>query len=333
VTNCAGAPVTISGGWTQINLPTSDVIVRCTLAQLAGSTGVKITAHSILVDGPGGGSIVSTGSNGIQLTAGSGSLCDAGATVDLESTTVTDGNINGGLKITACGDLVVNASSVSSAGNTVTVTSSKGKVCATGAGVSFSGRAVSVTASGNLTMHGSTVTLTAPSDAIKLVSNNGSVLAGGGVCPPNRFQGVSDSSLTVTAKQMVDLSNACVEIGENITLTASGTGFACATDTILNLNGSEVRNDFGNDGEITATACGGTGRINIGNAILVDSGKGTGAAAKVSKLNGSLATQPGSCPSMPNCANRALDSSHNPVKASPADRSSHNVVGVPRCDS
>jgi hypothetical protein len=331
VTHCATAPVTVSGGWTQINLPTSDVVVRCALVQLSGSTGVKITAHSILVDGPGGGSIASTGSNGIQLTAGSGSLCDAGATVDLESTTVTDGNVNGGLKITACGNLVVNASTVSSAGNTVTVTSSKGRVCATGD--SFSGRAVSVTASGNLTMQRSTVTLTSPSDAIKLVSNNGSVLAGGGICPPNRFQGAGDSSLTVTAKQLVDLSNACVEVGENIALTASGSGFACATDTILNLNGSEVRNDFGNDGEITATACGGTGRINIGNAILVDSGKGTGAASKVSKLNGSLATQAGSCTATPTCTSRALDTLHNPVKANPADRATHNVVGVPRCDS
>jgi hypothetical protein len=332
VTNCAaGAVVTVSGGWTQINLPTSDVVVRCALAQLPGSTGVKITAHSILVEGSLGGSIASTGANGIQLTAGSGSLCDSGATVDLESTTVTDGNVNGGLKITACGDFVVNASTVSSAGNTVTLASSKGKVCATGD--SFSGRAVSVTASGNLTMHGSTVTLSAPSDAIKLVSNNGSVLAGGGICPPNRFQGVGDSSLTVTAKQLVDLSNACVDVGETITLTASGSGFACATDTILNLNGSEVRNDFGNAGEITATACGGTGRINIGNAILVDGGKGTGAATKVSKLNGSLATQAGGCAATPTCASRTIDTTANPVKANPADRATHNVVGVPRCDS
>ncbi len=80
-------------------------------------------------------------------------------------------------------------------------------------GDSFSGRAVTVTASGDLTMHGSTVTLSDPFDTIKLASNNGSVLAGGGVCPPNSFQGSNDSNLTVTAKRAVDLSNACIEIG------------------------------------------------------------------------------------------------------------------------
>jgi hypothetical protein len=331
VTNCAASPVTVAGGWTQINLPTSDVIIRCALTQLPGSTGVKITAHSILADGPGGGSIASTGSNGIQLTAGSGASCDAGATVGLESTTVTDGNINGALKVTACGDLVVNASTVSSAGNTVTVTSSKGRVCATGD--SFSGRAVSVTASLDLTMHGSTVTLSDPSDTIKLASNNGSVLAGGGVCPPNRFQGAGASNLTVTAKQVVDLSNACVDIGQNITITASGTGFACATDTIINLTGSEIRNDFGKSGTITATACGGTGRITIGNAILLDNGNGD--PNRVSKLNNSLATQAVNCAATttPTCSTRPLDAANNPVSASPADRAAHNVVGVPRCDS
>ena len=332
VSNCAAPPVTVSGGWTQINLPADDLIVRCALTQLPGSTGVRIIAHSILVDGPGG-SVGSTGSNGIQLTAGSGagSVCDAGATVDLESTTVTDGNINGGLKVTACGDIVVKSSTVSSAGNTVTVTSSNGKVCATGD--SFSGRAVTVTASGDLTMHGSNVTLSDPFDTIKLASNNGSVLAGGGVCPPNSFQGASDSNLTVTAKRVVDLSNACVEIGQNITITASGSGFACATDTIVNLNSSEIRNDLGRNGTITATACGGTGRIAIDNAILLDNGKAD--PNKVSKLNNSLATQAVNCAATttPTCSTRPLDAANNPVSASPADRTSHNVVGVPRCDS
>jgi len=131
----------------------------------------------------------------------------------------------------------------------------------------------------------------------------------------------------------VDLSNACVEIGQNIALTASGSGFACATDTILNLNSSEIRNDFGKDGEITATACGGTGRIAIGNAILLDNGKAN--PNKVSKLNGSLATQPvnSALNTTPTCTTRPLDAANNPVSASPADRSTHNVVGLPRCDS
>ena len=82
--------------------------------------------------------------------------------------------------------------------------------------------------------------------------------------------------MTVTANGMVDLTSACVEIAQNITMTASGTGFVCATDVIINLGSAEIRNDFGKTGTITATACGGVGRIEIGNAILVDNGKSGG---------------------------------------------------------
>ncbi len=329
--------MTISSSWTQINLPTSDVVLKCALTQLSGTTGVRIFAHSIKVDGSGGGSVSSSGTNGIQLIAGSGSgQCNAGATVDLESASVTDSNPNGDIKITGCGDIVANSSTVSSAaGASVTVTSSNGRVCASGD--SLSGGGVSVTASGDLTMHGSTVQASTPPDSIKLISNNGSVLAGGGVCPPNRLQGGIDSNLTVTAKGVVDLSNACVEIAQNITITASGNGFACATDVIINLQSSEIRNDFGKGGVITATGCGGTGKINIGNAILLDDGSSGGGPDpnKVSKLNGSLATQPvnTAATTAPTCTVRPLDAAHNPVSAKPSDRAAHNVVGTPRCDS
>ena len=312
----------------------SDVVLKCALNQLPGTSGVRVIAHSIKVDGPGGGSVSSSGTSGIQLTAGSGSgQCNAGATVDLESTSVTDGNPNGDIRITGCGDVVVNSSTVSSAGATVTVSSSNGKVCALGDTVS--GGNVTVTADGDLTMHGTGVTV--GTSTIKLTSNSGSVLAGAVFCPPNRFTGGNDSNMTVTAKGRIDLTGACVEIAQDITFTATGTGFACSIDVILSLNSAEVRNDFGQKGVITGTACGGTGRIDIGNAILVDNGKNGGAfdPNKVSKLNGSLATQPFNCANVttPTCTTRPLDAANNPVSASPADRAAHHVTGVPRCDT
>ena len=200
VTNCSAPPVTTTSSWTQINLPTSDVVLQCALTQLPGTTGVRILAHSIKVDGPGGGSVNSSGTNGTQLIAGSGSgQCNAGATVDVESASVVASNPNGGPEDHGLrrhrrqlldGHLRRTAD--------VTVTSSAGRVCATGD--SMSGSAVLVTASGDLTMHGTTVTVATPSDTIKLISNNGSVLAGGGVCLPNKFTGGIDSNMTVTAK-------------------------------------------------------------------------------------------------------------------------------------
>ncbi len=336
VTNCSAPPVTTSSSWTQINLPGSDVVLQCALTQLAGTTGVRIIAHSIKVDGPAGGLVNSSGTNGTQLLAGSTSgQCNAGATVDVEFSSVVASNPNGGLKITGCGHIVINNSTVNGGTAGVTVTSSGGRVCATGD--SMSGGLVFVTANGDLTMHGTTVTVATPPDTIKLTSTTGSVLAGGGVCAPNRFSGGNDSNMSVTAKGVIDLSSACVEIAQDITMTASGTGFVCGTDAIINLNSAEVRNDFGQKGTITATACGGVGRIEIGNAILVDNGKSGGGndPNKVSNLNGSLATQPVNCAAttVPTCTTRPLDAANNPVSANPADRAAHNVTGVPRCDT
>lgn len=337
MTSCAGLQVTLSGKWTQINLPSSDVVLQCHLTELPGTDGVRIVVHSILVDGPGGGSIASEGKRGLQLTAGSGpaSVCDAGATVDLESTVATASAGKADVNISACGDILVNSSIVASAEANLSLTSIQGRVCATDD--SFSGNVISVTADGDLTMHGSTVATTGPRESIRLVSGNGSVLAGNASCPPNRFQGGNDSSLTVTAEQLVDLANACLEIAQDITITASGTGFDCANVVIINLSGAEIRNDFGNRGSITATACGGTGRIDIDNALLVDNGsKGGGSDPnKVSTLNDGALTQNVNCAATttPACTTRPIDTADNPVSADPADRALHNVVGVPRCDT
>ena len=246
MTDCSGtggSQVTTTSSWTQINLPASDVVLKCALAQLSGTSGVRILAHSIKVDGPGGGSVNSSGSAGTQLVAGSASgQCNAGATVDVETAAVRANNPNGDLKITGCGDIVLNSSTLSSSDANVTVTSSDGRICISNDSVS--GSAVTLTASADLTMRGATVTVAVPSDNIKLVSNNGSVLAGGAACP-NKFTGGIDSNMTITAKQLIDLTSACIDMGHNVNFTASGSGFACATDVIINLSGSEIRNDIG----------------------------------------------------------------------------------------
>jgi hypothetical protein len=339
VSNCSGAQVTVSGPWTQIAMPDADVVLQCPLTEMNGTEGVRILAHSIFVDGIAGGSIASQGKLGVQLTAGSasGSVCDSSATVRLDSTTVTASAGNADVKISACGDIVVNASALASDSSRLSVTSTGGRVCATDD--SFSGHTVFLSASGDLTMHGSLVTTSGPRESISLSSNNGSVFAGGAPsCPPNRIQGGNDSSLSVSAEGIVDLSGACVEIAQHININANGTGFACATDIIVNLKFSEIRNDFGNGGgSITATACGGSGRIDIDNAILVDNGtKGGGSDPnKVANLNGSTLTLNFNCAAAttPACSPRPIDTANNPVSADPADRASHNVTGIPRCDS
>ena len=340
VSNCSTDPnVTTTSAWTQINLPSKDVVLQCALLERAGTTGVRIIAHSIKVDGPAGGSISSTGKAGIQLIAGSasGSVCDAGATVYLESTAVTESNPNGDVKISGCGDVVLNNSTVSTGSASVAVTSSGGKVCAVSD--SLTGRAVTVTASGDLTMHGSTVTIPGPADAIKLISSSGSVFAGGAACP-NRFQGGVDSNLIVTANGIADLTGACVQVGEDITVTASGAGYACGSDVIVNLTGSELRNDFGKTGFITASACANLGRIDITDAVLVDAGaRGGGVDPNaVANLNGGKVTT-ASCPAVfpnppnPGCNTQPVSATDHPVCADETDRAAnHHVTGIPRVD-
>jgi hypothetical protein len=336
VTSCAAPFVTVSGGWTQINLPAADVVLACALTQQAGTDGVRINAHSIKVDGPAGGSITSTGKNGIQLNAGAPpSVCDAGATVDIESAAITDNNPNGGIAISACGDIVINGSNVQSVGATVNIKTTLGQICADSD--SFFGNRILLTANGDLKLSRSNFQTVGPRDLIQLVSNAGSIIAGGPtVCGPNRFSGQVESNFIATAAGKIVLQGACLDIAENITIKASGTGFSCAVDTIVDLSNSEIRNDFGKTGFISVTACGGSGLIDIGNALLVDEGKNGGGVDpnRVSSLNGGTATINVSCAATaPTCNSRPISAADNPVKADPADRALHHVIGVPRCDT
>ena len=339
VTNCAvgGGSVVIYNNWTQINLPTSDVVLQCSLVEAAGTDGVRIIAHSIKVDGPAGGSITSDGVRGIQLLAGTSddSVCDAGATIEIDTATLDDNNPNGDIKLDACGNVVVKNSTLESAA-VIDVDSSLGKICATNDAVS--GDRIRFNAEGDISLVNSNFATVSPLDLHEYVSRTGSVLAGGtGPGCRNTFSGGIESNFTMTAAVIVDLSNACVRIAENIRITAGGTGKNCLTDTIVNLESSEIRNDFGKPGHITVLACGGTGRVNIDDALLVDTGARGGGPDPdtVSSINGGTATQNVSCAGSvtPNCPGGAIDAVINPVSADPADRVLRNVVGTPRCDT
>ncbi len=337
VSNCAGPQVTTTSGWTQINLPGADVVLQCALTQRPGTDGVRIIAHSIKVDGVNGGSITSTGKNGIQLSAGTvaPSACDARATVDIESAAVLDNNPNGNIKITACGGISVNDSNLSSAGAVVSATSTNGQICANHD--TFFGNRVSLEAQGDLTMTQSQVQTIGPRDLIELISDSGSVRAGSAPPCANRFNGGIESNFTATAALRISLAYTCIDIAENITITARGEDLACGTTTIVSLANAEIRNDFGKTGVITVTACDGSGRIDINHALLVDEGKKGGGPDpnRVSSLNGGTATTNVNCAAttVPTCNARPLNPANNPVSADQTDRGAHHVIGVPRCDT
>jgi hypothetical protein len=342
VTNCAAPPVTIQSSWTQINLPGKDVVLQCALNSLPGTDGNRIIARSIKVDGANGGSVLATGTQGVQLTA-SGTPCSE-ATIEILSTTVRSGNSNANLKITACGDIVMSqsnvvAGTVGSFGGVLLVTSTAGRICADTD--TFYGEHLTLESSLDFHARGSSFTSDSPLDYIRIISDNGSVFAGGSTatppCLPNTFRGGPESNLTVTAKGIVDLSNVCADLAENITISATGSGFDCAGDTIVDLTGAELRNDFSKPGSITVTACANAGKIEITDAILVDTGANGGGVNKnaVASLNGGKKTT-ASCPAIPvnppGCIDRVIDLADNPVCADEADRALHHVVGTPRVD-
>ena len=339
ITFCGGGDVKASNGTTLINLPAKDIVLSCALVELPGTSGIRINAHSIKVDGPGGGSITANGKSGIQLNAGaSPAPCDLSATIDVESASIQAGNINGGLKVTACGNVVLNGASIR-ASAILSASSTAGKICSKGSAVG--GNQVLLTASGpaasgagDVALSGTAIQTVGSRQAIRLVSTNGSVLAGAPVgCPPNGFQTGNDGDMTVTASATADFTRACIQIGQNITVVAAGAGKSCSTDVIIGLEDSVVRNDFGKAGVIAMTACGGAGLISIADAILVDSGSSGGGddPNAVASLNGGKKTDL----SAPLCSvsSRCGAAVGQPVAADQADRAIHHVVGIPKCDT
>ena len=337
VSNCAGPQVTTTSGWTQINLPGADVVLQCALTQRPGTDGVRIIAHSIKVDGVNGGSVTSTGKNGIQLSAGTvaPSACDArrhrghrvrGGSRQQPQRQHQDhglrrhqrqrlepqfGGSRGQRDLDERADLREPRHLLRKPGQPGGQRRPDDDPVA-----SPDHRA-------------------ARPDRAHLGQRERSRRQRAALREPlqwrDRIQLHGDGGLNHRP------SYACIDIAEDITITARGEDLACGTTTIVNLANAEIRNDFGKTGVITVTACGGSGRIDINNALLVDEGKKGGGPDpnRVSSLNGGTATTNVNCAAttVPTCNARPLNPANNPVSADQMDRGAHHVIGVPRCDT
>jgi hypothetical protein len=369
-----------------INLPNDDVVLTC---QLKGRS-VLIRAHSITIDGPAGGGIMTTGIAGIRLFAGKMNnghdLCldpdPFTATVTLKGATLDDGNINGDIKIVACGDVVVDTvggSQLTSAGATLSLACLEptvgpaGQPCRVKIDQAFLfGNRIQVTAEGDVSIACSTFQTRGPRDLHRIVSRQGSVLAGGLAVPPdpgtcdcpdpcgNRFRGENESNLVVEADDNIDLDHACVDISENITLLAHGTnGPLLANGVMIDLGFAEIRNDQpsptlgpGKTGVITVTAHPiapvgvadggvktGDGVIDVEQGLYVDQGKQAGGIdpTVVAAMNGGRQFLAGACAIDPatSCIGRGVNGVHNPTHADPASRALRSVINAAavRCDS
>lgn len=369
-----------------INLPNDDVVLTC---QLKGRS-VAIRAHSITVDGPAGGGIMTTGVNGMRLLAGKmnnahDTCLDPDpftATITLKGATLDDGNVNGDVKIVACGDVVVDTvggSQLTSAGATVSLACLQptvgpaGQPCQVKIHQAFLfGNRIQVTAEGDVSVACSTFQTRGPRDLHKILSRQGSVLAGGLAVPPdpstcdcpdpcgNRFRGENESNLMVEADDNIDFDHTCVDISENITLLAHGTnGPLLANGVMIDLGFAEIRNDQpspnlgpGKTGVITVTAHPiapvgvadggvktGDGVIDVEQGLYVDQGKQGGGVdpTAVATMNGGRQFLAGACAinAATSCVGRGINGVRNPTHANPASRALRNVVNAAsvRCDS
>lgn len=326
----------------------------------------------------------------------------ATATITIKGATLTDENGNGGEDLKSCGNIDMQpGSNLNSAGAQIFATclwpstppspfvSPYG--CTISASTSqFFGNRVIFKSQGDMTLFNDTFQTIGPRDQQTFISYFGNLFAGGGCSgtqqlPPgtcvataedacslcqlchgkNSFSGGVESNFFAFAEQFVDFSGVCINIAENITITADGRSPVAPYAVLpepptgaINLTSAEIRDDFGKTGYISITATPplrnglpwapddvpsnpgnapditGTGTILYDLAILVDDGKNGGGTdpQAVAFMNGFRAFQAGDCVGVtPTCTTRAIPA--RGFVADPVGRVNTNVQGIPKCDS
>lgn len=193
----------------------------------------------------------------------------------------------------------------------------------------------------------------------------------GGCFGRNKFRGTIESNFRAFAEKDIDLSNSCIYIAENIWIMADGRN-PDGSDApllpggwVINLGDAELRDDFGKTGTIKIYAhtnqigsplknlgpddfdkvTSADGAINIDNGVFIDDGANGGGPdpQRVSDMNLGTNNQVGNCgeanvPPGSGIATCPLPFGGNDIPqrgwiADPVERSNHNALGVPRCDS
>jgi hypothetical protein len=180
ITNCAGSPaIQVVNKKTVVDVPGDTVVIQCALVPLPGSDQTQVTAAAITVDGPGGGSVGSTG-KGTQATL----LQAIGGDVLINDADVVADNSNGGVVIDAAGAITVTAGSTirsgppGPGGDRVTMTAGS---TINVAGAVIEGREIVITANGTVTISPtSTLVTDGPRDRIEITSRGGDVIVAGG---------------------------------------------------------------------------------------------------------------------------------------------------------
>jgi hypothetical protein len=272
LTNCAAAPVKTQGSKTVVDVRPDDLVIACALAPLPGTDAILVRANKITVAGPAGGVTANGKGRSIELRA------DADMTLTSASLDAANGNAKmrlvseTGFTITGT---ILNVGDATRAGRELRI-ECDGSGCPLSLSSSdLRANRIRILTDGPISGDLSTATTSGPRDRISIRSLKGAV----NFCKVNLL-GRNEGNIEVIAFGDVNLTGSELATGRYIDVRAGlgGTGNAILTSATL-------RNNFGKDGEITVTAAGGAGQIDIAGATLIDDDKPV-TINDVSTLNG-----------------------------------------------
>jgi hypothetical protein len=173
VTDCGASPVVKVGKKTTIDRPGDDVTIQCALLPLAGTQRVEVTARSIVVDGPNGGSVAS-GGKGPAIELQAVGMDANGRSVAVNGANVTAANVNGNVFLDGPGAIEVDDSQLQ-AGELLRITCTGTACPITLDDVATSSNDLDIAAEGLVTITSSSLSTNSPIDLVSIVSRTGDV--------------------------------------------------------------------------------------------------------------------------------------------------------------
>ncbi|HZP43184.1 MAG TPA: hypothetical protein VFD84_16975 [Candidatus Binatia bacterium] len=312
VTDCVADPhlSTVSAS-THLDVGSDDLVLACALAPLPGTDHVIVDGHDVTIQGPAG-SITGNSTQANKITA-TGTFTAAGATIEQT-------NGNGGVLVSATGDVSITNSNVTtgnvqSGGDLMLIECTGGspKCTVTIADSNLTGRHIRVEGVGNVTLSKTKVVTQSPTDLIRITSFMGDVNLGAGPSSGqgdccgfgggggNTFVSGNEGNLFVRAFGKIDAAGANVLVAELICLRSGVSSFgnegacdacdpnapssqAAGVPATIDVTDASLRNDFAKPGEIELCADETRSTITLTGATLVDDN--TSQLNDVSELNG-----------------------------------------------
>lgn len=178
VTDCGVPPVAKVGKRTVIDRPGDDVTIQCALLPLPGTQRIEVTARSIVVDGPNGGS-VAAGGKGPAIELRALGTDGGGQSIVVDGANVTGVNPNGNVFLDGPGAIALRDSGLQ-AGSLLRITCT-GSACPISLDdVVTDSNDLEVTAEGTVTVTSSELATRSPIDAIVIVARTGDVVLADG---------------------------------------------------------------------------------------------------------------------------------------------------------